>query len=176
TDPPYEWKLTRDDEGLLVVERDQLLWGRLRDWDNARVYRYAGAAVTAAWSASGRYLAWQTKQSLYLCARDEDKPVLVSDHCAPRFWGWRGERLLFGDSRASRANLFEVELETGKARQLLTAHSWQVAPQEMSLSPDGQRLACLVHQFDGNGVGFWELWVAPLKPDAKWELIFAWRS
>lgn len=175
-DPPYEWKLTADDEAMVVVERDRLVWGRLRDWANASAHRYGGAAISAAWSGSGRYLAWQSKQSLFLCRRDGGEPVVVSDYCAPRFWGWRGDRLLFGHSRASRANLFEVNPEDGKVRQILTAHAWQVAPQEISLSPNGERLACLVHQFDGNGVGWWELWVAAVRPDATWELIFAWRS
>lgn len=175
-EPPYEWKLSADDEGLVVVERNRVVWGSVRDWANARTHPYSGAAVTAAWSDSGRYLAWQTKQSLYVCHRDHPAPKRVSDECAPRFWGWRGERLVFGHSRDSRANLYEVEPETGEVRPVLKAHPWQAAPQEISLSPRGDRLACLVHQFDGNGVGFWELWVAPVRPDATWELIFTWRS
>lgn len=173
---PYEWELTPDGEYLAVSDRQHVTVGPVDDWTRARAYPLTAASPTLQWSPGGQWLAFQTKQLLHVVSRENGEPRLAADFCAPRFWGWRGERLLFGHARSSVANLYVVEPGGGQAEPLVTAPHWQAAPVASAVSAEGQRIACLVQQFDGNGVAHWELWVAPVAKSAKWELIFSWRS
>jgi len=173
--PPHEWKLAPDDTYLVLTDRQGLRMGPLASFAEARSVPLKNVAVTTAWSADGRFLAYQTKQTLYLWPRDGGEPKAVSDVCASRFWGWRGAQVLFGHAQNGFANLHRVHVAEGTAQSVVNAPEWQTAPREIALTNDGSKLGALVTQIDGAGRTFWQLWQVPVQPGAEWELVYAFR-
>jgi hypothetical protein len=182
--PPYEWKLTNDARYLAVAESEYTLKvGDIDDWANAQKVPLANLAVTISWSVDGRFLACNDKQLLFLLTRAGDKDgalgdlLMVTDSCSPRFWGWRGTRLYFGDARTDPTNLFYVDAERPGLRpiQIVKARDWQSAPREISVSPDGSRMVCLVIEFDSEGRALPQLWQIALQPGAQWELVYSFK-
>lgn len=101
--------------------------------------------------------------------RDGDKPRLIAENCSPAFWGWRGSRLYFGDRRTDLTNLSRVDTEhLGPPEQVTArARQWETATREVSLSPDGQRLVCLVAEIDYPGRAVWQLWQCAVQTNAE---------
>ena len=167
---PYEWKLTRDDRYVAMADHARLTVGDLNDWAHAQSIPSTNQTITATWSPDGKFLAFVDKRSLFLLERGRTEPVLVSDNCAPRFWGWRGDRLYFGSARTDRSNLFMVEpAHSPQPVELVKTPTWQSAPREVSVSPDGRRLVCLADEIDGSGFVRMNLCQFPLQRDAAWE-------
>jgi len=108
------------------------------------------------WSSDGRFLACNDKQVLYLLVRGDNEARLarVSDFCATQFWGWRGTKLYFGDGRSDALDVYVVDPEKRNLKpvQVVKARHWHSAPRELSISPDGKTLVCLVFELDSEGV------------------------
>ncbi len=173
---PYEWKLTTDGRSLAVADNESLRLGALDQWAGAQSVPLGNRSITMAWSPDGQFLAYNDRQSLFLLKRGSDKPVLVSDSCAPRFWGWRGTKLYFGQALTDPTNLFEVDLDRPtEPKQIVKARGWETAPREISVSPDGTRLVCMVIDFDGEGRPLPQLWKIDLRPGTEWELLYTLR-
>lgn len=178
---PYQWQLSSDDRFLALVEGDALIVGALDDWPHARTISLPHDSVTISWSPDGRFLALLDGHSLSVVAplragqaRDGDHPELVTDNCSPRFWGWRGSRLFFGDPRTDLTNLSCVDAEhLGPPTQVTRARDWETATRDVRLSPDGQRLTCLVAEIDYAGRAVWKLWQSAVQTNAQWRLMYA---
>jgi hypothetical protein len=129
-------------------------------------------------------VACNDKNQLLLLTRGSDKDkggsdlFMITDSCSPRFWGWRGSRLYFGDSRSDPTNLYYVDAERPGLRpvQIVKARDWQSAPREISVSPDGKRMVCLVVEFDGEGRPLPQLWQIALQPGAQWQLVYSFKT
>jgi|SRR5579859_1562518 len=171
---PYQWQLTGDDQFLAVVNGLVLTVGALDDWSQAKTIPLPHDSVTINWSPDGRFLAFLDGGSLYVLARNSDKPELVTENCASHFWGWRGTRLYFGDARSDLTNLSYVDAEhPGPPKQVTTKpHEWETATRDVSLSPDGTRLTCLVAKMDYTGRAVWELWQTSVQTNADWQLMY----
>ena len=183
-DPPVEWKLTKDCRYLAVAEDTYTLTvGELADWAKAEKVPLGNLSVTMNWSPDGRFLACSDKQQLYLLIRDNSEGrlvkdfVMVSDICAPQFWGWRGARLYFGDARTDPTNVFCIDTDKPnlKPQAIVKARNWHSAPREISISPDGKTMVCLVFEFDSEGRSMPQLWKVAVRPDAQWELMYSFR-
>ena len=179
---PYQWQLSSDDRFLALVEGDALTIGALDDWGRAKTISLPHDSVTVRWSLDGRFLAFLDGRALYVLApslksglaRDGDQPKLVTENCPQRFWGWRGSRLYFGDSRTDLTNFSCVDADhLGPATQVTTKSTrWESATREVKLSPDGGQLACLVVEIDYAGRALWQLWHTAMQTNAEWQLLY----
>ena len=85
-------------------------------------------------------------------------------------------QLIFGDAKTDAPNLCTIDAEShSQPAQIVQARAWGSAPREISLSPDGNQMACLVSEFDSEGRPELRLWVIELKTGSKWELLYAFR-
>ena len=170
---PYQWQLSGDDRFLALVEGDTLTVGALDDWTRARTISLPHDSVTISWSPDGRFLALLDGRSLSVLTRDGDHPELVTENCSPRFWGWRGSRLYFGDPRTDLTNLSYVDAEhLGPPTPITRARAWETATREVRLSPDGRRLTCLEAEIDYMGRAVWQLWQCAVQTNAQWQLMY----
>ncbi len=173
TERPYGWKLTPDDRVLAVATKEVLRVGAVDDWAKARKFPLTYSSIAMSWSPDGRFLAYNANQSLYCLGPGADAAMLITTNCTQRFWGWRGKRLLFGDARSNRTDLYGWDSDTGSnAVQLVTARHWQTSPRYVGISPDGNTLACLISEFDGSGNAVAQLWKIALTPGAEWTELY----
>ncbi|HVM59538.1 MAG TPA: hypothetical protein VMV72_01620 [Verrucomicrobiae bacterium] len=130
--------------------------------------------VLVRWSPDDRFLALLDGRSLYVIGREDDGPKLVTEDCATQFWGWRGTRLYFGSAQGDLTDLSYVDAEHfGPATQVSARkREWGSATREVSLSPNGQRLICLVPEPDYMGRMVWQLWQRDLPTNADWRLMY----
>jgi hypothetical protein len=167
---PYAWALTGDDRWLAVADENALTVGQIEQWNQAHKIPLDKLDVALAWSPDGRFLAYNDKDQLFLLQRGSDAPTRVSNFCAPRFWGWRGLRLYFGDARTSPANLYYIEpAKPTNAVQVVKSKLWETAPRDLSISSDGRILACQVADLDWAGRPISQLWIYPLLRSAEVE-------
>jgi hypothetical protein len=171
---PYGWKLTPDDRVLAVATKGTLWVGAVDDWAKARKIPMSYSSVAMSWSPDGKFLAYNANQSLYCLAVDGATVTEITTNCTQRFWGWRGKRLLFGDARTNRTNLYGWDSDTASnAVQLVTSRTWQTSPRYVGISPDGSMLACLITEFDGSGNLVAQLWKIALTPGSAWVQAYA---
>lgn len=171
--PPIHWRLSDDDQYLAVTDGVVLTVGKLDDWAQAKTIPLTHSSVTLDWSPDGRHLAYIEKTSLSVLSRESTQPVLITRSCSTRFWGWRGSRLYYRDSSKSPADLFYAEAESvNEPKQLVKARHWDHAPRDVTISPDGKQMACVVAEIDYRGRVVWQLWRIALQPAAEWELLY----
>jgi len=157
--PPYDWRFSADGRYLAVADAEWLTYGAMDAWAEAQRVPVKGMLAVAQWSPDARFLAFSDKQSLHVVARESNTPTRVSTFCSPRFWGWRGTRLYFGDAQTNPSAIYYVEAHNlTNVQQIVKAGNWQTAPREIGFSPDGRQVACLVANFDGSGRQFWQVW------------------
>lgn len=177
---PYEWKMSPDGHTLAVIEGSSAMTiGSMDDWSKAERLTYSNLTLTVAWSTDSRYLACNDRQQLFLLEIGKQAPRIkgeltrISESCNPQFWGWRGTRLLFGDTTKQPADLLCLDTadRSRGVEQLVTAPHWESAPSIRTVSPDGQTYICLVMEINGEGRLEHEVWKIKLERDAKWELL-----
>ena len=157
--PPRVWALAGAGRDLAVAEKGKLIVGSVEDWAKARTVPLESEAVELSWSPDGRYLAYLQGTSLNLLGRDDPQPVRLTDSCAPRFWGWRGPLLYFGNERTGSADLYRVKPpERLEPVQVAKQGPWQYPSRKISVAPDGAKMVCIVSDIDGSGRGWWQLW------------------
>lgn len=173
---PYQWQLSHDDRLLALVEGGTLRIGSVDDWEQARAVSLPHESVLVRWSPDDKSLALLDEHSLSLMGRDDDRPKPVTENCPSRFWGWRGTRLYFGDARGDLTDLSYVDTEhfsTAPTRVSARKREWESATREVSLSPDGKRLVCLVPETDYAARTVWQLWQRDLQQtNAGWQLMY----
>ena len=172
---PYQWQLSHDDQLLALVEGDTLSIGAVGDWEHARAISLPHESMLVRWSPDDKFLALSDGHSLYVKSLGDDPPKLVTASCPSRFWGWRGTRLYFGDSHADLTDLSYVDTEhfsTAPTRVSARKREWESATREVSLSPDGKRLVCLVPETAYAARTVWQLWSRALETNAEWQLMY----
>ena len=171
---PYQWQLSHDDRLLALVEGDTLRIGAVDNWEHARAISLSHESVLVRWSPDDRSLALLDGHVLSVMGRDDDRPKLVTENCPSRFWGWRGTRLYFGDAQGDLTDLSYVDAEHLAAPTRVSARKreWESATREVSLSPDGKRLVCLVPETDYMARTVWQLWQRDLTANAEWQLMY----
>jgi hypothetical protein len=171
---PYQWQLSHDDRFLALVAGDTLTIGSVDDWEHARAVSLPHESVLVRWSPDDKFLALLDEHALSVMARGGDRPKLVTENCSTRFWGWRGTRLYFGDSTADLTDLSYVDTEHLAAPTRVSARKreWESATREVSLSPDGKRLVCLVPETDYAARTVWQLWQRLLTANGEWQLMY----
>ena len=172
--PPKDWELSGNDESLAVVTTNLLLIGTLAAWEQAQSIPLPAIQCDIKWSADGRWLAYWTDGTLYLLPRGSQQPVLITQECRPRFWGWRGSRLLFFKNQAKWGDVFAVEADQPETiHQLARAPHWPpYTPLKISVAPDGQQIIAVVLQFDYAGRPTHQLWHTRLGPESDWKPIY----
>ncbi|MGO9244447.1 MAG: hypothetical protein ACLPT4_09955 [Verrucomicrobiia bacterium] len=172
---PYQWQLSHDDRSLALVEGDTLRIGAVDDWEQARAITLPHESVLVRWSPDDKFLALLDGHTLSVMGQDDDRPKVVTENCSSRFWGWRGTRLYFGDARGDLTDLSYVDTEhfsTAPTRVSARKREWESATREVSLSPDGKRLVCLVPETDYMARTVWQLWSKLLTANAEWQLMY----
>jgi Tol biopolymer transport system component len=172
---PYQWQLSHDDRLLALVEGGALSIGAVDDWAHARTISLPHEYVAIRWSPDDKFLALLDERSLSVMGRDDDRPKLVTDSCSSRFWGWRGTRLYFGNAVTDLTDLSYVDAEhlASPTRVSARKREWESATREVSLSPDGARLVCLVPETDYAARTVWQLWGRSLQQtNAEWQLMY----
>ena len=171
---PYQWQFSGDGRLLALVHGSALAVGALDDWEHARTIPLPHEFVTIDWSPDSRYLALLDGSALSVLPRDGNQPTLVTRNCSPRFWGWRGSRLYFGDARTDLTNLSYIDADhSDKPAEVVTkARLWDTATRDVSLSPDGARLTCLEVEIDYMGRVVWQLWQCPVQTNTEWKLMY----
>jgi len=171
---PYQWQLSHDDQLLALVDGDTLNIGVLDDWEHARTVTLPHESVLVRWSPDDKFLALLDQHALSVMSWNDDRPKLVTENCSPRFWGWRGARLYFGDARGDWTDLSYVDAEhlAVPVRVSSKKKEWESATREVSLSPDEKRLVCLVPETDYAARTVWQLWSRPLQTNAEWQLMY----
>ena len=172
---PYQWQLSHDDRFLALVEGDTLRIGSVDDWEHARTISLPHESVLVRWSPDDKFLALLDEHALSVMGRDDDRPKVVTENCSMRFWGWRDTRLYFGEARGDLTDLSYVDTEhfsTAPTRVSARKREWESATREVSLSPDGKRLVCLVPETDYAARTVWQLWSRLLTANAEWQLMY----
>lgn len=172
---PYQWQLSHDDRLLALVEGDTLSIGAADDWAHAKKISLPHESVLVRWSPDDKFLALLDGHELSVMGRDDDRPKLVTDSCSSRFWGWRGTRLYFGNAVTDLTDLSYVDAEhlLSPTRVSARKREWESATREVSLSPDGTRLVCLVPETDYAARTVWQLWQRSLQQtNAEWQLMY----
>jgi hypothetical protein len=172
---PYQWQLTRDDRLLALVGGGALSIGALDDWAHAQKIPLPHESVLVRWSPDNKFLALLDEHELSVMGRDDDRPKLVTENCSSRFWGWRGTRLYFGNAVTDLTDLSYVDAEhlASPTRVSTRKREWESATREVSLSPDGTRLVCLVPETDYAARTVWQLWQRSLQQtNAEWQLMY----